>query len=210
MQNHRELSTQWADYIATGDEHAFYILYDHYHDYLLYIAAVKEVDIDGAKDHVNDLFLYIFENRCRLDHIKNHHNYIVTSFIRKIFHKGHFNNLIPLSIEEDGCAVESFDVLTDDLRFYDEEQVSLALNTCINMLSRSQAKIIYQKFYLGLSYEVIADFNEVPVKTIYNTVFRATARLKKLMKTGDYSQLKAAILAFAMLILVHTVYCLQR
>jgi RNA polymerase sigma factor (sigma-70 family) len=210
MQNHGELSTRWADFIATGDENAFYMLYEHYHDYLLYIAAVKGVEIDGAKDHVNDLFLYIFENRSRLDHIKNYHNYIVTSFIRKIFHKGHFNNLIPLSIEEDGCPAGSFDISTDDLRFYDNEEVSLALNTCINMLSRSQAKIIYQKFYLGLSYEVIADFNGVPVKTIYNTVFRATARLKKLMQTRDYSQLKAAILAFAMLLLVHTIYCLQR
>src|ERR1700753_991174 len=85
------LKIQWDTFIIEGNQDDFYALYSHYHDYLIYIGNLKGATLDKSKDCINDLFLYLFENRSRLQHIRNHHNYLLTSFIRNLFRKHNFS-----------------------------------------------------------------------------------------------------------------------
>ncbi len=198
MQKGANLKKAWDDFIKTGNDRSFYVLYDHYHDYLLYISLQKGFSLEQAKDGVNDLFLYIFENRTKLAHIKQHHNYLVTSFLRKLFRKGHFNRLQSLSTGCDHIFSEMIPPVTDP-EPEEEEQLSRTVKDYIAKLSYRQAKMIYQKFYVGLSYEEIAASNGVSIKTAYNTILQAIVKLRNLIGPEQTRSLKAAVFSLAQL-----------
>lgn len=199
MQKGENLKKEWADFIGTENDQAFYILYDHYHDYLIYIAVQKGFCLEQAKDCVNDLFLYVFENRTKLAHVKYHHNYLVTAFLRKLFRKGRFNNLESLSAGENSMSDEVIVPIADHLHSEtgEDEKLTQTLKSYIGKLSYNQAKMVYQKFYVGLSYEEIATANGVSIKTAYNTILQAVAKLRNLIGTERTKSLKAAVFSLA-------------
>ncbi|MDH7463194.1 sigma-70 family RNA polymerase sigma factor [Chitinophagaceae bacterium 26-R-25] len=198
MQKGENLTQEWCAFIGTRSNEAFYVLYSHYHDYFIQIAIQKGFSLEKAKDCVNDLFLYLFENRAKLTHIKHHHNYLVTSFLRKLFRKGHFRNSELLTTGEESMLDEA--VNSANNLFYpdidDEEKLSIALKPYIDKLSYSQAKMIYQKFYIGLSYEEIATENGISIKTAYNTILQAIKKLRGLIGEERTNAWKAGIFSF--------------
>jgi RNA polymerase sigma factor (sigma-70 family) len=195
MRKGKDLKEEWNAFVETGSKSAFYDLYDHYHDYLLYIGVQKEVPLEKVKDCINDLFLYVFENRTKLHTINHHHNYLVTIFLRSLFRKVRFGSAESLTLDDeqlpDMPAYPSAEALYIQQNV--QEQVAQTLKAYMDRLSLTQAKMIYQKFYLGLTYEEIAQANGVAVKTVYNTILQAVAKLKKLIGTEHIGILSATI-----------------
>jgi RNA polymerase sigma factor (sigma-70 family) len=196
------LRIHWNTFITEGDDDDFYKLYCHYHDYLIYLGNLKGATLDKSKDCINDLFLYVFENRGRLQHIRNHHNYLVTAFIRNLFRKSHFGAEESLELQDlpEMPAYPSSEA--EYIQRTSREQAIEVLDGYMNQLSDSQTKIVYQKFYLGLTYEEIALLNEISIKTAYNTIFNAVEKLRKLIGQEYVSVLTAAISLFSLLFLI--------
>ncbi|WP_448701987.1 RNA polymerase sigma factor [Mucilaginibacter sp. AW1-3] len=196
------LKLQWNTFVAEGDPDDFYALYSHYHDYLIYIGSLKGVTLDKSKDCINDLFLYIFENRAHLHHIRNHHNYLVTAFLRNLFRKTHFGAEQSLDLEDlPGMPVYP-SVEAEYIEQTTQKHVMQALQAYMSELSDSQTRIVYQKFYLGLSYEEISELNNISIKTAYNTVYNAVEKLRKLIGQEYVGVLSAAISLFTLLFLI--------
>ncbi|MEJ2882472.1 RNA polymerase sigma factor [Pedobacter sp. GR22-6] len=201
MKQGRDLKPDWDAFIKNGDASAFYDLYAHYHDYLNYIGFKKGAGAEKVQDGVNDLFLYIYENRVKLSHIHDHHNYLVTSFLRKLFRREHFSVEESLDLTDLHETQVYPSVEAQYIRERTNEQVAAILRNYIDKLSVSQAQMIYQKFYLGLSYEEIAISNQITIKTAYNTVYNAVEKLKKLIGKDQFGVLAAAISLISLLIL---------
>jgi RNA polymerase sigma factor (sigma-70 family) len=196
------LKIHWDTFILEGDQDVFYTLYSHYHDYFIYLGNLKGVTLDKSKDGINDLFLYVFENRTRLQHIRNHHNYLVTVFIRNLFRKPHFSAEEGLELQDlPGMPVYP-SAETAYIQQTTQKQVTEILQAYINELSDGQTKIVYQKFYLGLTYEEIARLNDISVKTAYNTIYNSVEKLRKLIGHEYAGALAAAISLFTLLFLV--------
>lgn len=191
----RELIKEWLEFLETGDHKAFYALYGHYHDYLAYVGLQKGASSQKVKDHINDLFLYVFENREKLTHVKHHHNYLVTSFIRSLFRKEHFSTADSLELSDEALPEIPSYPSTEALYIQQnvKEEVTTIVKDYIGKLSGSQSRMIYQKFYLGLSYPEIAVANNISVKTAYNTILQAVAKLKKIIPPEHAAALAAAI-----------------
>ena len=201
MKQGKDLKTDWDAFIQNGKSSSFYDLYAHYHDYLNYLGFKKGANAEKAKDCINDLFLYVYENREKLGHIRDHHNYLISSFLRKLFRHHHFNaaeseDLVLLEETQSYPSVEAQYIIE-----HTNEQVTSLLRGYIDKLSASQAQIIYQKFYLGLSYEEISISNEITVKTAYNTVYNAVEKLKKIIGKDQIGPLALAISLLSLLIL---------
>ena len=196
------LKTHWDTFISEGTQDVFYALYSHYHDYLIYIGNLRGATLDKSKDCINDLFLYVFENRTRLQHIHNHHNYLVTSFIRNLFRKPHFNAEEALELEDLPEMPVYPSVEAEYIKQTTQQQVADVLQNYIDELSDSQSKIVYQKFYLGLTYEQIAQVNDISVKTAYNTIYNSVEKLRKLIGHEQAGTLAAAISIFTLLFLI--------
>lgn len=196
------LKAHWETFLAEGDRDVFYTLYSHYHDYLIYIGNLRGVTLDRSKDCINDLFLYVFENRGKLHHIRNHHNYLVTAFIRNLFRKSHFSTEESIELQDLPEMPVYPSVEAEYIQQTTQKQVTEALHTYIGELSESQTKIVYQKFYLGLTYEQIAEANNISVKTAYNTIYNSVEKLRKLIGQNYVSVLSAAISLFSLFLLI--------
>ena len=196
------LKMHWDTFVLEGDRAVFYTIYSHYHDYLIYLGNLRGATIDKSKDCINDLFLYVFENRARLQHIRNHHNYLVTAFIRNLFRKSHFSAEESLELHDLPEMPIYPSVEAEYIHQTTQQQVAHVLQSYINELSDSQSKIVYQKFYLGLTYEQIAQVNNISVKTAYNTIYNSVEKLRKLIGHEHASALAAAISIFSLLFLI--------
>jgi len=187
------LKAHWDTFLLEGNQDVFYVLYSHYHDYMIYLGNLRGATLDKSKDCINDLFLYVFENRSQLLHIRNHHNYLVTSFIRNLFRKPHFSAEESLELLDlPGMPVYP-SVEAEYIQQTTDKQITEALQSYIGELSESQTKIVYQKFYLGLSYEQIADINDISIKTAYNTIYNSVDKLRKLIRQEYVNLLHAVI-----------------
>ncbi|AOM79335.1 RNA polymerase sigma factor [Pedobacter steynii] len=202
MKRGTDLKNEWNNFINNASESAYYQLYAHYHKYFFYIGVKKGALSEKIGDCVHDLFLYIFENRDKLSSIRDHHNYLLTSFLRALFKKDHFSSeeTQELASLEEILIVPASDeqIMTTDTG----NQVKLILQHYIDELSVSQARMIYEKFYLGLSYEEIATTHQITVRTAYNTIFKAIHKLRKHIGDNKAASLITAIATLSLLFLI--------
>lgn len=189
----RELNDSWIAFTLTGSERDFYALYAHYYHYLSFIGHKKSFPEDKIQDGISDVFLYLWEKRADLTAIKDYHNYIITSFLRKLYRKSIFS-LEEMEVLEDLPAL-LVSPSVEDLHIQQgmDAAVNALVQEYLGQLADKQRQVIYQKFYLGLSYQEIAEANNVSVHTVYNTVYNALDKLKKLVTKEQESLLTTAL-----------------
>ena len=182
MRNEVPINYCWQDFVCNESRDAYYELYKHYYAYLSYIGLKKGFGTEVVKDTINDVFLYLWEKRGALRHIHHPHNYLLTFFHRSIINGMRPANVLPEDMNEafqdeyEAFAEPSFEqgMLDKESR----ERLSALVNRHLSHLPRQQREIMYQKFYLGLSYAEIASANKLSVHTVYNTVYTAMQKLR--------------------------------
>jgi RNA polymerase sigma factor (sigma-70 family) len=188
----RELNDSWVAFTLTGSESAFYAIYAHYYHYLNFIGTKKNFPEDKIQDGISDVFLYLWEKRVDLTSIKDYHNYIITAFLRKLYRKSIFS-LNDSEVLEDLSLLVSPSV--EDLHIQQgmDATVRELVQQYLGRLADKQRHMIYQKFYLGLSYQEIAEANNVSVHTVYNTIYKALDKLKTLVTKEQETFLTMAL-----------------
>ena len=199
MQKENNTKEEWAAFIQTGSEQAFNGLYNYYFHYLNYIGLKKGFSSIKAKDGINDLFLYLWENRSRLAHTINHHNYIITSFLRKLYRKEPFSAEESLEPEQFRDLAISPSAETLHILRASSAQADKVLHNYVAQLPDRQRGMVYQKFYLGLSYKEIAEANDVSINTVYNTVYNAVDKLRALIGKDNLDALSIILVPLAIL-----------
>lgn len=189
----RDLKDSWSGFIMEGSEPAFYALYTHYYHYLNLLGVRRGFSDDKIKDSISDVFFYLWENRAKLGHISSHHNYIITAFLRKLYRK---HAIVMEEMPEPEALPEALNVPSVEALFIKQdldENVSELIKEKLDQLGDKQRHLVYQKFYLGLSYQEIADQNNVSINTVYNTIYKAAAKLKSLLTKEQEAFLSLAI-----------------
>lgn len=177
MTSGNDLKKEWQDFAVQESETAFYRIYTHYYHYLTYLGIKKGGNSEQVKDVINDVFLLLWESRQQLRDIHHFHNYIITVFLRKLFRKAP-------RVEEVNEAMELPEWLLSssaEEQLIDREQTA-QLNKTVQAhmadLPARQQQMIYQKFFLNLSYAEIAVANGISVNTVYNTIYKTLDKLK--------------------------------
>lgn len=201
MKTSKDFEKEWQAFVQQQDEGAYRDLYSHYHDYLSYIGLKRGATAAKIKDCIHDLFLYVYENREKLRHIRSFHNYLVTSFLRSLFRKQHFSTEESEDLEHLPAEPAFPSAETEAIRKDGEQYVRHTLKHFIDQLPARQSRLIYQKFYLGLSYEEISLSNGITVKTAYNTIYNAVEKLKTLIGKEKLASLSIALTLLAILFL---------
>lgn len=155
---------------------------------------------ETVKDTINDVFLYLWEKRNALEHINNPHNYIITFFYRSIFKKlEHTDKAFDEINVDDDTEFEVFAEPSFEENLFDKEsqqKLSFIVNRYLNYLPKQQREIMYQKFFLGLSYAEIARVNKISVNTVYNTVYAAMHKLRTSIPAKVVAALISACITF--------------
>lgn len=169
----------WADFVRLRDEDSYHGLYSYYFKYLSYIGLKKGFSSARVNDEINEMFMYLWEHRDQLKNIVNYHSYIITSFLRKLYRKA------PVFLDADGIDEHSYGELpahpsveSQMIELQKQEELGRTLKRFVEQLPEKQRRMIYQKFYLGLSYKEISEANRVSINTVYNTVYKAVEKLK--------------------------------
>ena len=178
-------SRAWSEFIASENEEAFRVLYTHYFRYLTLIGLKKNFPAGQVKDAINDLFLYLWERKKKLSAVINFHNYILTIFLRKLYKKGEtdsdhiFDTDLPAELLIQPSVEHQY------IHFEAQQGVSRIIRDFVGKLPERQRQMIYQKFYLGMSYKEIADLGKVSINTVYNTIYKAVEKLKTKMEKDN-------------------------
>jgi RNA polymerase sigma factor (sigma-70 family) len=177
----KETEKAWEDFVRLKNEESFRVLYKHYFGYLTYIAYKKQIFPARVGDTINDLFLYLWESRDRLGSVDNFHNYIVTIFLRKLYRKDDIGEVEDVDPELRPELFVLPSVEAQYIHFQGQRNLSSTVERFVRELPEKQRRMVYQKFFLGLSYQEIADINNVSINTVYNTIYKAIDKLRGLM-----------------------------
>lgn len=198
---HTDLQNSWRAFVQNECEDAFYDIYAYYHHYLSYIGVKRGFNLERVEDTINDVFLYLWETKAKNNIISNYHNYIVTIFLRRVFRKNVLTE--PLVFVDEISADLSIPSVEDTLIATDiTDSVSQLLKEKLDQLGDKQRSVVYQKFYLGLSYEEIAKANNVSIHTVYNTVYKSVDKLRNMLTAEQETFLKIAISALSVFFLI--------
>lgn len=194
---------EWDAFVRAENEAAFHELYCHYFKYLSFIGLKKGFPVNKVKDNINDLFLCLWEKRGQLDNVVNFHNYIVSSFLRKLYRKENLEIDESMFVETVPGLQTYPSVESQYIAQHTQDDLSRILKIFVEKLPDKQKQMIYQKFYLGLSYKEISETNSISINTVYNTIYKALEKLK--IEIGK-ENLSAFSLALALLSLLCLIY----
>jgi len=207
MRNNISTACFWEDFVQRESREAYYALYRHYYAYLSYIGLKQRLGTEAVKDTINDVFLYLWEKRRSLQHIQHPHNYILTFFHRSVIKKLRQQDLPLDEADEDIHALyETFSEPSFEQNLLDAESragISRLVNRHLDHLPRRQRELLYQKFFLGLSYAEIAKANRLSVNTVYNTVYTAMQKLRDSIPVSAIASLISLCIAAALIFCVH-------
>jgi len=202
MANREKLDEDWTLFVQNGDENAFYKIYSHYYHYLSYLGFRKNFGSNKIKDAISDVFFYLWEQRNKLSHITNFHNYLVTAFLRRLYKLDKFSQYDPIDFD----SIQELEVLPSHEELYIQQQsknnLTSILKEYVEQLAPKQRQFIYQKFYLGLSYQEIAAANQISINTVYNTIYKAIEKLKAELGKDQLALLSLAISLSTLLFLI--------
>lgn len=178
----------WRKFLE-GDKEAFQSLYDSYIDDLYNYGVSFYADKDTVLDCIHDLFVHLFENK-KIARDVNIKFYLFSSIRRAILHKKKASEKYSdsLSIEAWELA-NSYEIDLSNNEFDNERLQKVKLQ--IEKLPKKQREVIYLKYYIGLSYEDIANIMQVEISSCRTLSFRAIRQLR-----FDLSSVKIILLLF--------------
>ncbi|RZJ88425.1 MAG: sigma-70 family RNA polymerase sigma factor [Hymenobacter sp.] len=189
-----ELQKDWEQFTRTRNEVAYQKLYKHYYQYLSFIGLKRGCATTQVKDAINELFLHLWERGSNLAHVKNYHSYFTTIFLNAIHKKENFSTDVALEAD---AIEDSFNEPSVEAAYIQgevREALQALVANYLQGLPTRQREVIYQKFYLGLSYAEIAAANQLSVNTVYNTVYQALEKLKGLLDGQNVDLLGLSLL----------------
>lgn len=164
-----------------GDHESFSQIFKFYYP-KLYAYGVKLVPFpDFIRDQIQDLFIYIWQNRNGLGEVSNLKTYLLVSLRRRIFiSKKKNQNTDSLN---DISEEESQALIFEPGEFVDKDFISASLVEKLiknlNALPVNQREIIFLRFYHQLTYREIADIINIKEQSIKNNMPRILQKLSE-------------------------------
>ena len=161
--------------IREGDAHAFELLFKKYYAPLCRFATQYTRDMDNARDVVQNLFVYLWENRAtvRVDHTVK--SYLASAVRRNSirFVQQQRAKLSLDDIPEDSCIDEE---LYDSLEM---EDLYRQLNEAIEQLPPQCQKIFRMSRFDEMKYAEIAQALNISIKTVEAQMGKALKFLRQ-------------------------------
>jgi len=169
--------------LREGDQQALEQLF-LYNYSLLYDYGFKICrDNELVKDHIQELFAYIWEKRTSLSDVESVKSYLLVSFRRKILtalKRSRRKYAIHRYFADEQDWVE-FSVEKDLIISEQQKQKNNQLNKAFNSLPPRLLEALYLKIYSGLKYSEIAPVMEISEQVARNYVSEAIQRLRTLL-----------------------------
>lgn len=170
------------DNIPNFDLNRLFAHYSSEYEYLITTGFYHGLELDTVKDIINQLFLDFAEKRIDLDAVSNSRAYIITSFKRRLLDH---HRAYRLKNEKEGFIYREMSEQAVD-RLIEENELSAEmiakLREAYARLPERCKKVIFLKYYEGLSNEEISRRTGLSVRSIYNNLSEGIKMLRNGMK----------------------------
>lgn len=175
--------------LKRGDKNALELIFHRYHADL-YRYAVKLVgDTTLAQDHIQDLFLRIWNRRENLGDVTGVKTYLWTALRRTLLDERRKKSVYEKRTEEKAEPFKSLQFSAEELMIHQEQHIQRrqALRQALDQLSVKQREVLYLKYFDGMSYGEIEQIMSINYQTARNYVYEGLKTLKVILKahTGD-------------------------
>lgn len=175
--NDNELWLEFKNGSKDALEAMFYKYYSELYRYAVRFSGSRQI----AEDHIQSLYLNIWERREYLGEVVSVKTYLWTALRRSII-----SNKKKLKREQDSFAEESeyelgIHLSAEEIIIQKEwkEEEQHFLYRAIESLNSRQKEILYLKYFEGLSYDEIEKITSLNYQTIRNYVYESIKVLKK-------------------------------
>jgi RNA polymerase sigma factor (sigma-70 family) len=168
--------------IASGDYHAFSVLYDRYIRSLTNYGLRFTDDVETVRDCLHDIFVSIWTRRETLRISSSVKSYLVKSVRTAVCQKVLRNRKTgPVTDDDDGGIPFHFAISPEESLLDSEKSRHLyqRVQELLGKLTPKQKEVIYLRYYHDLSFEEIAGQLDLSVKACYKLMHRAMQELRQ-------------------------------
>lgn len=166
----------WSN-LKGGDKNALSYFYTKYLKRLYNYGLKMSSDSGLVEDCIQDLFIGLWNSHSRLGDVTNVKSYLYKSLRTKIFYKLSILSRTPLK------DIDSFDFTLSHKSHYITQRInsdiSDKIRQFVNTLSPKQKEAIFLIYFEELSYEEAAAIMDLKIKSVYNLVHLAIAKLRQ-------------------------------
>lgn len=177
-----EGNEQW-ERLRQGDENALFSIYQQYYNQLYKYGLRITGDATLVADHINQVFMELWEHHQSLKVVLNVKGYLLTYLKRKIFRDQEQRRRHYLFLKEQVDEELSFQASVEEhiiqLQLQDDQRQQLL--RALDGLSFRQRELIRLRYFEELSYEEIARKTRLSTRTVYNNVSAGIQLLKKVL-----------------------------
>ncbi len=176
----------WQEFLG-GDREALGNIFRRYFSDLFAYGMKIIVSDDLVKDHIQELFVRLWEKRSQLGMVRNVKVYLLISLKNDLLQSMRNNRRDRL---DPAVAGSQFAISFEDLIIEKEQEAELAqkVASCIETLTARQREIIYLRFYHNLDFPHVAEVMEMNVQSVRNLLFRTLEKLRKEVDNSDTQQ----------------------
>lgn len=184
MLDDKELSAE----IRKGNKEAFQEFFDRYYDALFRFLRAKGTDTATAKDLIQNAFLYIWENRNKIDETKSLRSYLYrVAYTRMLNHVKYQKRFKDPQPDEDEYNGNPEDVFTDDDQLSQPEMMEGKelldiVKRAIHNMPEKRAMVFEFCFMQEFTYKETAGMMDISVNTVENHMTKAFKDVRKAVK----------------------------
>lgn len=160
--------------IKNGDHKAFKTFFESHHKQLFHFLLNKGVSEDGAEDLIQQAFVYVWENRSKIDEHKSLRSYLFRMAYTRML------NLFRDEQKFDGQAeipeIESHEYATDSS--LNNHELNKLIEQAIAAMPEKRQNVFRLCFLEEFTYKEAAEFMDVSVKTVENHMALALKDLR--------------------------------
>jgi RNA polymerase sigma-70 factor (ECF subfamily) len=188
--------------------HGFFALYEKMYNFLMVFALKRGYHHEEIKDIINQTFLELAEKKVDFDKIHNPIGYALTSFKRKLIDNNRRITKLNLLKNELNQQQEKELIISDTLEFSENRaEQNQKLFLLYEELPPRCKKVIYLKYYGGLTNEQIAALTGLSVRSVYNNLHEGIKILRSECQKKDFNL--TSMMMGAVLYILSLIPCLE-
>lgn len=161
----------------------FYELHDKYYHHFITIGLRYGWAIEDLKDIISQTFLDLIEKNIQITNVINPQAYLTTVFKRKLIDNARKNSRELTELQKLSLQTEN-EIYREQKLEEDPEATQKIRKAFLKLPPRCQ-KVIFLKFYKGLSSKEIAQQTGISTRSVYNNLFEALKLLKENITQKD-------------------------
>lgn len=167
------------DRFKAGDRQSLAHIYEENVDFLYNYGRHMTQDEDLILDQIQDLFVYIWDNKHKLSTPTSIKAYLLRAFKNRLI--DFFRKNKRMNTDGDLSKVSSsVDSMEDEIIGFETTAINnQKLSTAMEKLTSKQKEIIYLKYTKNVSYEEIGEILDINYQSVRNLAHRAMVVLRK-------------------------------